>query len=243
MHRRLYLNVVATNILSPLPYYTPLIMTTTSTTTAAYPPTAKSRLLILHTDTIDLISVHLDKWPPTDQNSYPPIFTTLLATATLALIPLLANSSPHPTRSTNGDPATTARLFTRACALLHAFAQDMPLARTVLQGIVALAWKLGVEIPREARGYFEGLGSGLGVGEQRGAEPEVVMTGRLDVEDHPVLGGGLPVDFGIVVPPEVRSVVLGLRDVQEEEGNGEVGVMGIDLAGVLGEWAAVVGGL
>ncbi|KAK3995166.1 hypothetical protein QBC44DRAFT_356571 [Cladorrhinum sp. PSN332] len=49
-------------------------------------------------------------------------------------------------------------IFSSCCAHLFICAQVLPLSRRLLQGVAALAWKSGRQIPPQAQTYFNGLG-------------------------------------------------------------------------------------
>jgi hypothetical protein len=48
-------------------------------------------------------------------------------------------------------------VFSMNCSLLRYAAADFALARVILQGILALAWMLKLQIPDSANAHFEGL--------------------------------------------------------------------------------------
>lgn len=136
-----------------------------------------------------------------------------------------------------------------------------------MRGVLALAWKLGVVLPREAeRCLLEGLGlgwlvrcrggggggqggggGGIGGGGE-GARDGVGVGGRDGVSGRDGVGvgaegmGEVPVDFDLVVvlPWEVGRRVVGEAVCLTGEGEG---VVRVDLAGVVGEWAAMMKGV
>lgn len=50
--------------------------------------------------------------------------------------------------------------FMIACVVIHATANDFPMARFILQGVKALCWTLKMPIPSLAAQYLENLGTG-----------------------------------------------------------------------------------
>jgi hypothetical protein len=138
------------------------------------------------------------------------------STALFTLLPLVLGSSSTtttttpittPTRTTNnnnknnknssnrkdgedGEQEQATALFSRACTLLRKFAKQVKVVKRLMQGVLALAWKKGWEIPKGARGAFEGLA---------------------EAEERTGLGKGVPLDFVLPVP---------LSAMEGEEGGG-----------------------
>jgi hypothetical protein len=59
----------------------------------------------------------------------------------------------------DGDPRVHAT-FVQVCMMMRQTASDFPMARFILQGLLALAWSLDVAVPARALPYLQGLGSG-----------------------------------------------------------------------------------
>lgn len=205
--------MVAYNILRPLPSTTPITLPTTTTTTCTTTPTttppttttttttAKTLLHALSAHDIHLMHSYLTQRAAL---KYTPALVIPLWSAVFTLVPFLA------------DPATH-DVFARGCALLEVFERDMRGVRTFRRGILAVAWKIGVEIPVVAAEALEGL------------EGEV-REGAVELRD-------VPVDFVIAVPGEVFERVMGEEEGGGSSGAGEGGrAVGLDLGRVLGEW-------
>ena len=50
--------------------------------------------------------------------------------------------------------------FTEACMMIRKTAYDFPMAKFILQGVLALAWSLNVAVPARAVPCFQNLGAG-----------------------------------------------------------------------------------
>ncbi|KAF5018796.1 hypothetical protein F66182_9214 [Fusarium sp. NRRL 66182] len=57
------------------------------------------------------------------------------------------------------DPAARI-VFVKASMMLRCIERDYPMAKYILQGIQAMAWAMGFELPTESRQYFKALGTG-----------------------------------------------------------------------------------
>jgi hypothetical protein len=206
----------------------------------------------------------------------PPLFD--MTFALLAFLPFTAedttqpNDDPNPNiPHHNPNPPTQPgphpyvqdsqiqTLFTTSCTLLRhcASTSQIPLIRTVMRGVLALAWKVGVALPGEAEHtLLEGLGYlgvGVGFGCYQRQEQKQEERGEGGTSDNKGGGGGcgggegveeVPVDFDMVVvlPWEVGRRVLG-EEGEGGGGDGGDGVVRVDLAGVVAEWAAVKMGM
>ncbi|KAK5651892.1 hypothetical protein OQA88_11551 [Cercophora sp. LCS_1] len=230
---RTFINVLASNILRPLPPSTPLPYVPHPSGYA----TAKYLLLQLCAVDVQIIESYACKWGLTE---YSPMFFTGIWNVTTTLIPMLDSATPLSSPSNTSSPldltspvtpspvirqhAAEARinegyqanedirmaedLFTRACALVSVLERDFPVVWFVMQGILALARATGRIIPPGARQFF-------GRGQMR------------ELED-------VPVSFKLPVQEDVSGSLL-----SEEEGEDESGGVGGDLAGLLRRWGGL----
>ena len=82
-------------------------------------------------------------------------------------------------------------LFTRACVLLREFAEQVTGVKRIMQGVLAVAWRNGWELPGPARVAFEGLAS---------EEERERLTGGVAMDFMmPGLVGGVGVDLDRVL--------------------------------------------
>ncbi|KAH6844696.1 hypothetical protein B0I37DRAFT_433210 [Chaetomium sp. MPI-CAGE-AT-0009] len=203
MQIKIHLNMVAYNILRPLPSTTPVIHTNTTPPTTT---TAKALLIALSARDIHLMHSYLTQRAAL---KYTPALVIPLWSAVFTLVPFL------------DDPATH-EVFARGCALLEVFERDMQGVRTFRRGILAVAWKIGVRIPKVAEEVLAGL------------EGEV-REGVVELRD-------VPVDFIIAVPGEVFQRVMGDESPLGCLGDGGGVAVGLDLGRVLGEWGEALRG-
>jgi hypothetical protein len=77
---------------------------------------------------------------------YSSILLAALYWSSITLVPYLSDSRVHD-------------VFTTNCILLRCTTADFALAGVILQGILALAWMLKVQIPESAEPQFEGMGA------------------------------------------------------------------------------------
>jgi hypothetical protein len=170
------------------------------------------------------------------------------------------NQPPHPCIQNQNQNHQIQTLFTTSCALLTRCAgvSQIPLIRTVMRGVLALAWKVGVALPGEAEHtLLKGLGY-LRLGcyprqeqQQRDGDEDSCWSGDGGGCGGAGEGGGeVPVDFDMVVvlPWEVGRRVLGEEGGGDDgdggrDGDGGDGVVRVDLAGVVAEWAVVKMGI
>ncbi|KAH6614603.1 hypothetical protein B0J18DRAFT_447034 [Chaetomium sp. MPI-SDFR-AT-0129] len=131
---KVYLDMVAYNVLRPLPSMTTIHVGDTITT-------ARAHLLALATTDITLMHTYLTK-RATPQ--YSPAIVIPLWSAVFTFIPFLDDISTH-------------AAFTSGCALLHDFERNMHGIRTFRRGVLAVSWRIGMPLPQSALQYLEGL--------------------------------------------------------------------------------------
>ncbi|KAL2179575.1 uncharacterized protein P884DRAFT_275895 [Thermothelomyces heterothallicus CBS 202.75] len=210
---KLYINMVACNILRPLRSTTPVYcpdntsITTTSSSTASIPTpiTAKLRLLCLATTDIRLIETYLTRCAPP---SYAPSVTVPLWSAVSTILPFLEDEDADRLLATRDA-------FARGCAMLERLESCFRSMRTFRRGVLAVAWKLGVRIPAPAWPAFEGL------------EAEV-RRGDVDLRN-------VAVDIVVPLPRDLAERVF-VTDSGCAARRVRDAISGLDLAAVLGEW-------
>ena len=172
------MNVVAYNIIRPL-HATTLFQPN-------YP--TKTILIDLCAFDMDLVDTYIHHW---GLDEYSPMAVSGAASTAFTLVHFL-----YDTRA--------AALFTRACAVLRFVERDMRGVRVAMQGLLAMARKMGLQIPADAVQYFEGI-------ERRRGEVEDVL-----------------IELTMPVQQEVKGLLGG-----EGMGEGEEGNLGADLAELL----------
>ncbi|KAL2163811.1 hypothetical protein VTH06DRAFT_5870 [Thermothelomyces fergusii] len=219
---KLYINMVACNILRPLwsstPVYCPKLATTAITTATAATATASSsaapnptsitakrRLLSLATNDIRMIETYLARF---SSPGYAPSVSVPLWSAIFILLPFLEDEEAE--RELGMRDA-----FARGCAMLVQLERFFRGVRTFRRGILAIAWKLGVRIPASAWPAFEGL------------EAEV-RRGDVDLRH-------VAVDVVISLPRDLADSVFAAHPDCAATKGGDA-MPGLDLAAVLGEW-------
>ncbi|KAH6614590.1 hypothetical protein B0J18DRAFT_374541 [Chaetomium sp. MPI-SDFR-AT-0129] len=177
---KLYLNMVAYNVLRPLPSDTTVHVGHTTAT-------ARDHLLAFATTDITLTNTYLTS----ATSPYSPAIDIPLRSAVFTFVPFLSDASTH-------------EAFTRGCALLHNFECNMHSIRTIRRGVLAVAWKIGMTLPPSALQYFEGLEEEVRAGKVEPGEvlvdvvialPREVLT-RVLGEDKEDAGG---LDLGAVL--------------------------------------------
>ncbi|KAK3291013.1 uncharacterized protein B0H64DRAFT_446811 [Chaetomium fimeti] len=138
---KIHLNMVAYNILRPLPSTTPILLQTNTTPPTTSTTTAKALLLALSACDIHLMHSYLTQRAAL---KYTPALVIPLWSAVFTLVPFLDDPETHD-------------MFARGCALLEVFERDMQGVRTFRRGILAVAWKIGVGIPDAAAEALAGL--------------------------------------------------------------------------------------
>lgn len=203
---RTHLNLIAHTLLRPLPPSAPF-----------HPPTTtKSLLLTLCAQDIALLETYLAHWPLA--GGYSPILIRGVSTAVLTLLPLLVQRSNDDDDNDDDDKNSYKKrdgddvggkagvdgrmeaLFTRACVFLRGFAEQVAGVRRIMQGVLAVAWRNGWELPGPARAAFEGLAS---------------------EEERAALAGGVAMDF--VMPGLVGGFGVDLDRVLGEWGGAAAG--------------------
>lgn len=136
-YARLYLDIIAYNVLCLLPSNTTIQIGDTTTTASAH-------LLALATNDITLIQAYLTKHTKHTIAGDSYMIFVLLWLAIFVFIPFLDDVSAH-----DG--------FTRGCALLLNLERHIPVFRTIRFGVLAVAWKIRMALPHSAVRYLEGL--------------------------------------------------------------------------------------
>lgn len=213
---RLYINMVACNIVRPLPsetlVYAPNCGSTiTSSSTAPNPTTttAKYRLLSIAISDIRLLEIYLSRHATP---GYAPAISASLWTALYTLVLFLDDEDANRALATHDA-------FQRGCALLERMESSLPGNRTFRRGILAVAWKLGVRIPPASWPALEDL------------EAEV-RRGDVDVRN-------LTIDFVVSLPRDLAERVFTGHSDCSKRGGGDA-FLGLDLSSVLTEWGKVL---
>ncbi len=134
-----------------------------------------------------------------------------VSTAVLTLLPLLLQQNHDGSRNSNDErdvhgvgktdlDGQAEALFTRACVFLREFAEQVAGVKRIMQGVLAVAWRNGWELPGPVRVAFEGLESD---------------------EEMGSLAGGVAMDF--MMPGLVGGVRVDLDRVLGEWGGAGVG--------------------
>jgi hypothetical protein len=131
LHNRRWLNLVAFNILRPLPVNT--LFQPTRTT--------KSLLIDLYSLDLDLVDTYLAKWGLAESS---PLLLFNVFNGLFTMLPLLNDNN----NETDVDEEFRAwDLFTRGCRLLYRLHRkvnfDVNFARMIFSGVLALEWKMG----------------------------------------------------------------------------------------------------
>ncbi|KAK4160469.1 hypothetical protein QBC43DRAFT_219765 [Cladorrhinum sp. PSN259] len=156
---------------------------------------AKAILLDLCATDVDILEFYASRWNFKDYSS---IILCSAWSVTLTLVTLL-------------DDPRAQELFTRGCVILGVIERDMTGVRIVMQGMLAMLWKTGKQIPPGASQYFAGLD-----------------TNRRELKD-------VPFEFSLPVP-EVTQKLLDYEDDDDPE---ETTRLGADLASLLQKWSSL----
>ena len=217
---RTFINVIAYNILRPLPPMTQIQYTLDPSGYA----TAKSLIIQLCAVDVHIVELYARRWGLVE---YSPMFFTGIWNVTSTLVSMLDSPDPKgfsPSQDmsfpkelhAHDETHQVADLFTRACALVSVLERDFPVVSLVMQGVLALAWTTGKAIPLEARQYFE-----------RSTQQ------REELKD-------VPVSFALPVQEDVRALLLEDNEDGTETSDAESkSSLGGDLAVLLEKWGAM----